>query len=401
MEQFLDRAERLLQDVVQSHDISTLVVLHRLRDLAELLDNLRLYDECSLTGNCALELAEALGRRSIEFKHEQAETLALIAGLSVYRPRARTLFIRALSICEEVVANNASPSNRNRLLNVLGRAGYCAPHHLRAQWLGHAVQLMTKKFAPTIVHPELRSAIYYHYGTSLYQLKQYAGAVEAYYEAISIRRTLASNNPAKYNHYLAQTLMNLGIALDELGKYDDAIAAYMEALELCITTSAQDPIQYDELMARTLCNYGVTLENLHQVSEAAEVHKEAISLYRNLAQTGNGCTKLLCDALHNYGNCCCSLGQHAQAVLAYRESIPLQYALAATDPEEENYLRIGLHNIANCLHALEKRAEANDAVIKALERNHGRVLEECNYAPDFRSCFVCQNAVIFDPTTLL
>ena len=61
MEKYLDQAEILLQDVVQSRDISTLIVLHHLRDLAEVLDNLKLYDECRLTGNCALDLAEALG----------------------------------------------------------------------------------------------------------------------------------------------------------------------------------------------------------------------------------------------------------------------------------------------------------------------------------------------------
>ena len=65
-----------------------------------------------MTGNCALDLAEALVRRSLEFRQEQAETLALIAGLTVYRPRARTLFVQAVSICEEVVENDASHSNK-------------------------------------------------------------------------------------------------------------------------------------------------------------------------------------------------------------------------------------------------------------------------------------------------
>ena len=49
MEEYLDQAENLLQNVVQSCNISTLVVLHHLRDLAEVLDNLKLYDECHLT----------------------------------------------------------------------------------------------------------------------------------------------------------------------------------------------------------------------------------------------------------------------------------------------------------------------------------------------------------------
>jgi tetratricopeptide (TPR) repeat protein len=225
MEQFLDRAEVLLRDAVQSRDISTLVVLHHLRDLAEVLDNLKLYDECQLTGNCVLELAEALGRRSLDFKQEQAETLALIAGLSVYQPRARTLFTQAISIYEEVVANNASHANKNRFLIVLDRAGYWASGHLRAQWLERAIQLMTKELPQEMVHPQLRSVIYNNYGIGLYRLKQCAGAIEALHEAISIRRTLINKNPSKYNHSLARTLMNMGKVLDYFGKYDDAVAA--------------------------------------------------------------------------------------------------------------------------------------------------------------------------------
>ena len=223
MEQFLDQAEILLRNVVQSHDVSTLVVLHCLRNLANVLDNLKLYNECRLTGNCALDLAEALGRRSFQFRHEQAETLALLAELSVYHPHARTLFIQAVSICEEVVANDASHSNKNRLLTVLGRAGYWAPDHLRTQWLGHAVHLMTKELPPTAVHPELRSSIYNNYGAGLHQLKQYANAVEAFHEAASIFRTLAVNNPVKYNYNLAKSLMNVGVTSDKLGKYGDAL----------------------------------------------------------------------------------------------------------------------------------------------------------------------------------
>ena len=100
MEEYLDQAERLLRDVVHSRNISTLVVLHQLCDLTKILDNLKLYDECRLTGDCALDLAEALGRRSLEFKQDQADTLALIAGLTVYQPRARALFINRLSPSE-------------------------------------------------------------------------------------------------------------------------------------------------------------------------------------------------------------------------------------------------------------------------------------------------------------
>ena len=395
MEEYLDQAEILLQDVVQSRNISTLVILHHLRDLTEVLDKLNLYDECRLTGNCAFDLAEALGRRSLEFRQEQAETLALIAGLSVYQPRARTLFIQAISICEEVVANNASHSNKFTFLNVLNRAGYWGPDDLRAQWLGQAVQLMTNELLPTMVHPWTRSIIYYNYGSSLYHLKQYSSAVAAYDEAISIRRILATNNTARYNRKLAWALRNKGIALTSLGKYDGAIVAYTEALEICTTISAQDPLQCNKLMAKTLYSYGSALGNLNQFSEAAAVEKRAVSLFRNLVQTGLEYTELLCSTLHNYGNNSHALGEYAEAVHAYQESILLRRALAATDTEERDLIR-SLHGIAHAFFALGKYIEANDAANEALERGHRKVLEVCRYAPHFESCFVCQRAIIPD-----
>jgi len=374
MEQFLDQAELLLRDIIQSHNTSVIVVLHHIRDLAKVLDKLGLYDECRLTGTCALELAEALGIRSLEFRHEQAETLTLIAGLSVYRPRARTLFIQAVSICEEVVENNASHSNKNRLLIVLDRAGYWALGHLRAQWLGRAIQLMTNDLPPTMVHPNIRSDIYHNYGYALYQLKQYSNALEAYHGAISIRRPLVSNNPTKHNPHLAQALLNLSVALSTLGKYGDAIAASKEALEICTTMSAQDPLRYNELMAIALLNYGFILGELNQVSQAAEVEKQAISVVRNLARTGKACTRLLLKALNNYGSSCGSIGQHTEAVLVYQESILLGRALAARDSEEEKSLTLTLHNIAHSFLALGQYAEANTAATEALIRTHGRVL---------------------------
>ena len=390
MEEYLDRAEILLRDVVQSRDISTLVVLHHLRDLAELLDNLRLYDECRLTGNCALDLAEALGRRSLEFRHEQSETLALIAGLSVYEPRARTLYIQAVSICEEVVAINASHSNKVRFFGVLGRAGSWAVDSLGVQWLERAIQLMTKELPPTMVHPEFRGILYNNYGTRLLKLKQYANATEAYHEAISIYRILVNDNSAKYNVSLARTLVNMGATFNDLRKYDDAIAVHREALGICTAMSAPYPFQYNELMANALQNYGITLLNLKKFSEAAAVQKLSIPFRRNFSQRGDEGALQLCDGLYNYGHICYSLGKHAEAILAFQECIPVLRARAATDPEYEIYLSAALHDIADSFNALGQCVEANAAAIEALEMNHGSVFKWCRYAPDFKLCFVCQ-----------
>ena len=397
MGEYLDRAEILLRDVIQSRDISTLIVLHHLRDLAEVMDKLKLYGECSLTGNCALDLAEALVRRSLEFRQEQAETLALIARLSVYQPRARTLFIQAVSISEEAVENSPSESNKLRLLIILARASHWASDDLGVQWLGRAVQLMTEEPQPTMMHPILRSAIYNNYGYGLRRLGQYSNAIEAYHEAISIIRTLANNDLGEYNIYLARTLMSMGISTWNFGKYDDAIVAYKEALEICTTMSARDPLQYNKVMALTLLNYGLVLYmELSQFSEAAAVQKQAISLLRNLAQAGSECTKLLCDALFFYGRSCYALEQFAEAVLAYQESILLRRVLTATDPKEEIHLVRALHDVAHACIALGRHAEANTAATEALERNSGRVFEFCSCELNFQVRHVPRGAMRAD-----
>ena len=249
---------------------------------------------------------------------------------------------------------------------------------------------MTNELPPTMVDPSFRSLIYYNYGNSLYQLKQYANAAEAYHESVSTRRTLVSISPAEHSYQFAVALANMGNTLRELGKHDDAIAAYKEVLDICTAMSAQDPRRYNRLMADTLVDYGNISQILNQLSEAAAAQKRAILLYRNL---GHERTLELCDALHNYGNSCYALGTHAEAVLAYQESIPLWRAHAATDPEEEENLSAALHNIANCFNALGKYVEADAAAIEALERNDGRVFEWCGYAPGFKSCFVCQRVM--------
>ena len=395
MEQFVDQAEILLEEVIQSRDISTLVVLHRLRDLSEVLDNLKLYDECRLAGNCALDLAEALGRRSIEFRNEQAETLALVAGLTPYQPRARTLFIQAVSICEEVVADDASHSNKLELLIVLSRASYRSAHDpdLCVQWLGRAVQLITNDLPLIMVTPYNCSAIYNNYGAGLSRLGQGVSSIKAYQKAISVCRTLVKVDPVKYTYGLAVMLINMGLSLDALEKHDDAIASYKEVIELYRAMPAQDPLQHNHIMAKALDDYARALLYSNQVSEAAELEKEALSLFRDLAERGVDVSANFGGCLGRYGECCWELGQHAEAVSVYQEFIPIWRAQVARDPRKSVGLVAVIHYMTNSLHALSRNDEADAAAIEALQMDHGMVLETCPYAPNFESCFVCQRII--------
>jgi len=389
MEPLLDQAESLLRDIVQSRDTSMSEILHRVRELAKVLDILKLGEECRLAGDNAVKLAVVLGKQSPEFRREQADTLAFIAGLSAYRPRACTLFSRAITICEEEVNKDPSVGSKMRLFTVLTRAGCWSQDHpdRGAQWLKRAVQLINAELPSTMVPPYLRSIIYNTYGKYLSELRQYADAVEAYRNAVSIQYTLVSNDPVKHTSSLVLSFMTMGKSHCNLGEYHDAIAAYKAAEDQCRAASAQDPLHYNALLAQILHQYGITLSNLNQVSEAAGVQKEAISHFRSTEDT-----TLLCSALHNYGTSCHNLGNHRAAVDAYTESIRLALSLADTDLATK--LVYGFHNMANSLHALGDHDRAYAAASKALETNQWKVLQHCRYAPRFSSCYVCRGGIV-------
>ena len=399
MAEYLNQADVLLRNIAQSRQISTIVVLHHLRELSEVLDNLKLYDECLLTGNCALDLAAALGRRSLEFRNEQAETFGLIAGLSAYQPRARTLFTAAISISERVVEYDASHSNKKRLFNLLDRAGYWAEDNPRlgAQWLKRAVQLMNE-LPPSMVTGAFRTITYYNYGRHLSVLEHYAQAAKAFRESVSICHALASINPVQYAGDLVTALERMGIALHQLGEYEKAASAYKEALGEWMPRLVQDPVQYNVQLAHLLCNYGVALQRLGDISASVEPLKEAVSLFSRLTRRGPGYRASICYALYRYGWSCHLHGHHAEALAAYRGCNPLLHAIVATDPGKKECLSMALHTLANSLHALGKDGDADKEATKALQMNQGRVLQSCKYAPDFNLCFVCQRVNIPNPS---
>jgi len=254
METFLDQAESLMQDIVQSRHTSMIIVLYRLRDLARVLDNLKLGNECRLAGDCALKLAVVLGKRSHELKRDLAGTMALIAGLSVYQPRARDLFSKAVTICEEVDAMEPSVASKMTLFTVLARAGCWSKDypHRGAQWLEDASQLITTGLLSTTVPPLLCSVIFNTYANYLYALGRYAEAVVVCQNAFTIQYSLVIDSPAKHTSSLVRSLTIRGDSHCNLAEYHDAISAYEAAEEYCRGSSAHDPHHYSNLIEQLL-----------------------------------------------------------------------------------------------------------------------------------------------------
>jgi len=99
IENHLETAKELLQVMIEAKDVPTIEAIHRLRDLATVLDQLKLQDECLVVGNCAMQLAQALGLRAVEFQKVAAQIIFRITRLDVYKSRMCPLFIQAISTC--------------------------------------------------------------------------------------------------------------------------------------------------------------------------------------------------------------------------------------------------------------------------------------------------------------
>jgi len=193
MEAQLQQAKDLLQAMIEAKDVPTIEVIHRLCDLATVFDQFKLQEECLVIGDCAIKLAQALGLRALEFQKEQAQTIALIAGLDAYESRARPLFIQAIPICEAFAIEDGSESAKITLLEVFSYAGSSVKYNpgLCIQWLGRAVDLIAE-LPPAMVSNELHGTLYFNYGKSLLYLKEYSKALATAEKAVAFRRSLAS-----------------------------------------------------------------------------------------------------------------------------------------------------------------------------------------------------------------
>ena len=420
MEKQLEQAKDLLQAMIDAKDVPTLEVIHRLRDLATVLDQLRLQEECLVVGDCAIKLARALGSRAVEFHKEQAQTITLIAGLDVYKSRARPLFIQAISVCEAIVVEDGSDAAKLTLIELLSQAGYRVDDHpaLRAQWLGRAIDLIAE-LPSTMVTDELRGTVYINYGCSLGTLKEYSKALVAGEQAIAFYRSLASiHGQAMYKRDLAFALHNYGNILYNMGLLEDARSVDQEAVSLFRTLAVHGEVEHKEDLALALHHYGTTLSKmghledalsarqesvslyrtvavhergkhkedlalglmllggtLHKIGnsqEAVEVYEEAISLYRplvsaHLAKYGS----ILANALINYGVALNRIGNLPKALETEQEVVHLSRTLAMNEPgKHEDLLADSLNNLGDSLYDLHKYPEAAAAFQEASSLYH-------------------------------
>jgi tetratricopeptide (TPR) repeat protein len=336
MEEQLKQAEDLLQAMVESRDVPTIEAIHPLCNLATVLDQLKLRGECIVVGDCAMNLAQALGSRALAFHAEQAQTIACIAGLGVYQSRACPLFIQAISICEAFVIKDGSQSAKLTFLEVLDQASSGEIHDtLCVQWLGCAIDLMTE-LPSTMLTDIVCGVMYTKYGLSLCKLKADTKALAASEKAVTFLGSLSKGLDQNIcSEKLAFALSIHGAILRDIGHLEDAARVDQQAVTLFQTLVDLGHDKHKEFLAVALRHYGTTLQEIGHLEDAARVGQQAVTLSQTLGDLGHEEEKeFLAIALTNYGITLHEIGHLEDAARVRQQAVTLSQALVDLGHDE-------------------------------------------------------------------
>jgi tetratricopeptide (TPR) repeat protein len=217
---------------------------------------------------------------------------------------------------------------------------------------------------PQVYEPDVATTLN-NLGAALRGLRRYEAAVKAYEEALAIRRRLAQQQPQVYEPDVATTLNGLGNALSKLRRYEAAVKAYEEALAIRRRLAQQQPQVYEPDVATTLNNLGAALRGLRRYEAAVKAYEEALAIRRRLAQQQPQVYEPdVATTLNNLGAALRGLRRYEAAVKAYEEALAIRRRLAQQQPQVyEPNVATTLNNLGAALSKLRRY----EAAVKAYE----------------------------------
>ena len=280
-----------------------------------------------------------------------------------------------LRLCELIVVavrgdNGVEPAQLADSLNSLGNAlSELGRYRPALDTYAEATVLLRTLAAddPARYNPELARSLS-SLGNAEGDLGRYQQALNAHTEATALRRTLAADDPARYNPELARSLNNLGTTQSELGRYHQALDTQTEATALRRTLAAANPARHNPDLATSLNNLGSTQTDLGRYHQALDTHTEATALRRTLAAANPARhTPDLATSLNNFGNAQQYVGRHQQALDTHTEATVLHRHLAADNPARYNSgLAHSLNNLGNAQDELGRYQVALGAHAEAI-----------------------------------
>ncbi|WP_437544317.1 tetratricopeptide repeat protein [Sorangium sp. So ce367] len=179
-----------------------------------------------------------------------------------------------------------------------------------------------------------RSRLLNNLGKMQSELGQREAALASVQEGVTIRRTLAEQQPSAFLPDLAVGLNNLGKTLSELGQREAALASTQEAVTRYRTLAEQRPDAFLPYLALSLNNLGAMQSALGQLEAALVATQEAVAIRRTLAeQQPDAFLPDLALSLNNLGAMQSELGQREAALASIQESVTRHRTLAEQRPD--------------------------------------------------------------------
>ena len=209
--------------------------------------------------------------------------------------------------------------------------------------------------------------------TYLAEMGQRKEALDAAMEATALWKRLADADPDAHGSGLANSLHDLGTALSEAGRPREALAAAEKAVAIQRRLAEKDPVPHRRWLAGSLINLSVDLGNSGQYAPAAACASEALGIFRELTAGSPALSApSLSRALGNLSGYLTKLGEHAQALALVQEAVDIRRRLAKASPAAfEPDLAVSLNGLAGCLSDLGRTDEALLVAEEALEIRRG------------------------------
>ena len=205
---------------------------------------------------------------------------------------------------------------------------------------------------------------------NLYCVQNHLAEAELMYtESLEIRRRLAADNPAKFEEDLAASLNNLGILYRDQNRLEEAERMHTESLEIRRRLAADNPAKFEEDLARSLHNLGNLYRDQNRLAEAERMYTESLEIWRRLAADNPAkFEEYLAASLNNLGALYRDQNRLAEAERMHTESLEIRRRLAADNPAKFEGLVAGTLNSLGILYCVQNRlAEAERVYAESLE----------------------------------
>ena len=211
------------------------------------------------------------------------------------------------------------------------------------------------------ISPEKFAELLLAYADFVCGNKQYHLVGSTYEEALSIYRSLATQNSEDYKCAVAGTLNNLAILHYDIRRFDEAEQEYEEALKICRELAEKNTETFEYVVALTLNN----LANLHyctqRFDEAEQEYEEALKISHKLAEKNPAFESDVIRTLNNLAVLQYGIQRYDKAEQEYEEALKVSRKLAERNPAFTSDVARTLNNLAILQYGIQcyDKAERN------------------------------------------